>query len=104
MEKQMVNDETTQQILDLNMSFSAFTAGPSGKKIRSDCQVSFKPSNQPLKIEVSSKVDVLFGASLRNLTEASLARSEEHTSELQSHSFISYAVFCLKKKKKQTTQ
>src|ERR1051326_2649763 len=24
-------------------------------------------------------------------------RSEEHTSELQSHSFISYAVFCLKK-------
>src|SRR5213080_2547919 len=28
-------------------------------------------------------------------------RSEEHTSELQSHSGISYAVFCLKKKKKQ---
>ena len=26
-------------------------------------------------------------------------RSEEHTSELQSHSFTSYAVFCLKKKK-----
>src|SRR5210317_1112465 len=26
-------------------------------------------------------------------------RSEEHTSELQSHSDISYAVFCLKKKK-----
>ena len=24
-------------------------------------------------------------------------RSEEHTSELQSHSLISYAVFCLKK-------
>src|SRR5210317_2217469 len=28
-------------------------------------------------------------------------RSEEHTSELQSHSEISYAVFCLKKKKHQ---
>ena len=27
-----------------------------------------------------------------------LPRSEEHTSELQSHSFISYAVFCLQKK------
>ena len=27
-----------------------------------------------------------------------ISRSEEHTSELQSHSFISYAVFCLKKK------
>src|SRR3546814_4895728 len=30
-----------------------------------------------------------------------LARSEEHTSELQSLMRISYAVFCLKKKKKQ---
>src|SRR5210317_866860 len=30
---------------------------------------------------------------------ASQIRSEEHTSELQSHSEISYAVFCLKKKK-----
>src|SRR6058998_4444397 len=29
-------------------------------------------------------------------------RSEEHTSELQSLITISYAVFCLKKKKKQT--
>src|ERR1051326_8130046 len=27
--------------------------------------------------------------------EDRLLRSEEHTSELQSHSFISYAVFCL---------
>src|ERR1051326_9570962 len=31
-------------------------------------------------------------------------RSEEHTSELQSHSFISYAVFCLKKKKNHHNQ
>src|SRR3546814_1654908 len=31
-------------------------------------------------------------------------RSEEHTSELQSLMRISYAVFCLKKKKKQTTR
>src|SRR5881296_3961180 len=30
-------------------------------------------------------------------------RSEEHTSELQSHSNISYAVFCLKKKKNKKT-
>src|SRR6056300_2060028 len=29
-----------------------------------------------------------------------VCRSEEHTSELTSHSEISYAVFCLKKKKK----
>src|SRR3546814_3715562 len=32
-----------------------------------------------------------------------LARSEEHTSELQSLMRISSAVFCLKKKKKKTT-
>ena len=35
-------------------------------------------------------------------TITSNVRSEEHTSELQSHSFISYAVFCLKKKKNNT--
>src|SRR3546814_7247049 len=37
---------------------------------------------------------------------AEIVRSEEHTSELQSLMRISYAVFCLKKKKKQrnTTQ
>src|SRR3546814_9751482 len=33
-----------------------------------------------------------------------LARSEEHTSELQSLMRNSYAVFCLKKKKKKHTQ
>src|SRR3546814_7539912 len=32
-----------------------------------------------------------------------VARSEEHTSELQSLMRISYAVFCLKKKKRKTT-
>src|SRR3546814_6809837 len=34
---------------------------------------------------------------------APAGRSEEHTSELQSLMRISYAVFCLKKKKKKTT-
>src|SRR3546814_3225673 len=33
---------------------------------------------------------------------ASMPRSEEHTSELQSLMRISYAVFCLKKKKQET--
>ena len=36
---------------------------------------------------------------LQEPLELLVVRSEEHTSELQSHSFISYAVFCLKKKK-----
>src|SRR3546814_1082689 len=40
------------------------------------------------------------GADRRVLAQA---RSEEHTSELQSLMRISYAVFCLKKKKKKLT-
>src|SRR3546814_1836214 len=44
----------------------------------------------------------LFETRLRK-TVSSHPRSEEHTSELQSLMRISYAVFCLKKKKKQNT-
>src|SRR3546814_6458625 len=36
---------------------------------------------------------------LETALDAGIARSEEHTSELQSLMRISYAVFCLKKKK-----
>src|SRR3546814_3411841 len=36
----------------------------------------------------------------RRLRNSAMFRSEEHTSELQSLMRISYAVFCLKKKKK----
>ena len=51
----------------------------------------------------------LFASYFPGCSNLILERSEEHTSELQSHSFISYAVFCLKKKtktirKKQKTQ
>src|SRR3546814_4504934 len=38
------------------------------------------------------------------LANPHLQRSEEHTSELQSLMRISYAVFCLKKKKKHTNR
>src|SRR3546814_6484040 len=38
------------------------------------------------------------------ISEAAAARSEEHTSELQSLMRNSYAVFCLKKKKKSKQQ
>ena len=36
------------------------------------------------------------------IVKGTSSRSEEHTSELQSQSTISYAVFCLKKKKQKT--
>src|SRR3546814_7009067 len=43
------------------------------------------------------------GAVAGGVRDQGVGRSEEHTSELQSLMRISYAVFCLKKKKKQTT-
>ena len=43
-------------------------------------------------------IDIITTPLIISLVVFILVRSEEHTSELQSHSFISYAVFCLKKK------
>src|SRR3546814_10236297 len=47
---------------------------------------------------------MLFDEPTSALDPEKVNRSEEHTSELQSLMRISYAVFCLKKKKKQNTQ
>src|SRR3546814_7897966 len=44
------------------------------------------------------------GTATTSMPAAPTTRSEEHTSELQSLMRISYAVFCLKKKKIDTTQ
>src|SRR3546814_1533644 len=46
-----------------------------------------------------TSADCLAGRPQRVLAAARASRSEEHTSELQSLMRISYAVFCLKKKK-----
>ena len=54
--------------------------------------------NKKYTIIQSQKVGETISRDLRN----NALRSEEHTSELQSHSFISYAVFCLKKKNRHT--
>src|SRR3546814_5845818 len=51
----------------------------------------------PLKTEL---INFVVGTDYRKSTE----RSEEHTSELQSLMRISYAVFCLKKKKNTQTK
>src|SRR3546814_2801044 len=55
----------------------------------------------PFAGKLSDKVDVRYLLFPALLVQA--GRSEEHTSELQSLMRISYAVFCLKKKKHQTT-
>src|SRR3546814_5219366 len=53
-------------------------------------------SNKPPSM--SEGTDILFSPPVSRFSD----RSEEHTSELQSLMRISYAVFCLKKKKTQT--
>src|SRR3546814_3231925 len=63
---------------------------------------------RPRRVTVKARVVKLAGKAgavgthLRYL-ERDGVRSEEHTSELQSLMRISYAVFCLKKKKNKTT-
>ena len=54
-----------------------------------------------VKMEVRGIIDILKKNGIVGIADDQ-ERSEEHTSELQSHSFISYAVFCLKKKNKTT--
>src|SRR3546814_7781741 len=63
---------------------------------------------QPLQFAVGRQVetrvadlDIAHPARIIVLDFAAIERSEEHTSELQSLMRISYAVFCLNKKKKQ---
>src|SRR3546814_9710227 len=46
----------------------------------------------------------LYGGTQQDIVRQISARSEEHTSELQSLMRISYAVFCLKKKKKKNNR
>src|SRR3546814_9108803 len=60
---------------------------------------------QPRFTEMEALCDAIESTGLypfARVTAAGLARSEEHTSELQSLMRISYAVFCLKKKRIKT--
>src|SRR3546814_6552550 len=54
---------------------------------------------QPRETKVQKLLDGLGTLWRQNPSEKVVIRSEEHTSELQSLMRISYAVFCLKKKK-----
>src|SRR3546814_6536851 len=54
--------------------------------------------------ELAAQAVLLVDGSGHPVERGGEGRSEEHTSELQSLMRISYAVFCLKKKKKQHTR
>src|SRR3546814_2020237 len=55
--------------------------------------------NCPASVQLSLAAEKARSCSALRAHHSSTSRSEEHTSELQSLMRISYAVFCLKKKK-----
>src|SRR3546814_20279399 len=55
-------------------------------------------SKVPDSVKVGVGVDAIAMSPVDRTGDMAMARSEEHTSELQSLMRISYAVFCLKKK------
>src|SRR3546814_5197584 len=67
------------------------TIGPDGEEIRTT-----RTREQVISV---ATINGVFGKEFQT-TGLESPRSEEHTSELQSLMRISYAVFCLKKKKK----
>src|SRR3546814_3735521 len=81
-------------------------AGQRGHRDRRIAQIEFGQQRAPDRRAVGDAVDEEFRGHMPSpVTPAKAgARSEEHTSELQSLMRISYAVFCLKKKKKQNKQ
>src|SRR3546814_8730139 len=77
-------------------------ATPNANRIRSSLFLSAATIIGNVKdATISTKIDQP-GGTRYVLADVKLARSEEHTSELQSLMRNSYAVFCLKKKKSNT--
>src|SRR3546814_1625841 len=75
-----------------------FRSRPHLTKLRLDLRVTLDGRRAPrVKHASTRRID-----RARHFALDDMMRSEEHTSELQSLMRISYAVFCLKKKKKTT--
>src|SRR3546814_2845124 len=74
-----------------------------GRQLRDPHQVRRSARHRHLQLVLSLRPRPREGGALERLSRGAGTRSEEHTSELQSLMRISYAVFCLKKKKKQET-
>src|SRR3546814_2255417 len=91
----------------LAILFSAITGG---RMALYEIAVLGDPSSEQLRDlerglqEAADAFQLRFGVDLILQTNPAQFRSEEHTSELQSLMRISYAVFCLKKKKVQQEQ
>src|SRR3546814_4349711 len=77
---------------DVFIGYAAHCASTGGATETNGCDSGSLPLGTPVEIDGATQPGTL----------AYSSRSEEHTSELQSLMRISYAVFCLKKKKTET--
>src|SRR3546814_1095370 len=73
---------------------------PTRRRLADAVDVTLDAVDQPLTIDrLGQKIDGTGMRGTHRIGNVAMCRSEEHTSELQSLMRISYAVFCLKKKK-----
>src|SRR3546814_4128900 len=93
-DRHLVNEVTSPQAFAGLRTAGRHVRRPENTIAVADHNVPTEHRNLPIADE-ESRVQV-------STLETNVARSEEHTSELQSLMRISYAVFCLKKKKKKT--
>src|SRR3546814_5131497 len=96
---------------DLHVEADVRAADPLGRRALEEIGVAFGPGEfsgaEEERVLLVDDVDQRQARQARHIGvvhENIIARSEEHTSELQSLMRISYAVFCLKKKKTPETQ
>src|SRR3546814_3555932 len=82
---------------------------PGHPPVKRNYSISAAPNDETYRISVKREPQGLASGWLHDSVDVGTvlkvaARSEEHTSELQSLMRISYAVFCLKKKKNTKTE
>src|SRR3546814_4275292 len=82
-----------------------FRRSPKGGLLcfRSQCLCAFQEASRQIRSTMSQTSNPRMWSGLTSPCASPSFRSEEHTSELQSLMRISYAVFCLKKKKNKIT-
>src|SRR3546814_9013016 len=86
-------------IADVSTAVSAQNAQVSAGQIGQLPASKEQQLNATVSVQSRLQTPEQFGNIRLRTTEGGAVRSEEHTSELQSLMRISYAVFCLKKKK-----
>src|SRR3546814_2112330 len=73
---------------------------PGSAACRGNASAGSHSVNPSRSLHVASNPSIRSTSNMGQISTEIISRSEEHTSELQSLMRISYAVFCLKKKKK----